>query len=335
MNHSVEPTASNSAPLDGHDTGARPSHTLAAVQGRLRQFFQSFLGRDELAFMRQQLTTYDESLRRISASIERLPGVTTVAPQDYGTLTFQCNICGAPCRAPLAELQRERASCFICGSTPRARAIVHMLSTELFGSSLPLPDFAVRKDLVGIGLSDWEGCARRLAEKFSYTNTYFHQEPQLDIVKIDDRLAHSLDFLISSEVFEHVEPPVSRAFVNSRRLLKPGGVLLLTVPFGSSSHMPETIEHFPDLYDYTLSKDETGRYTLTNRTKDGVVQVFETLVFHGGEGATLEMRLFAEHDLLRHLADAGFSQITVYREPMFKFGVYWPQPWSLPIAARV
>ena len=54
------------------------------------------------------------------------------------------------------------------------------------------------------------------------------------------------------------------------------------------------------------------------------------LVFHGGEGAPLEMRLFAEDDLVNHLTAAGFAAVTIYREPVFKYGVYWPQPWSLP-----
>ena len=38
--------------------------------------------------------------------------------------------------------------------------------------------------------------------------------------------------------------------------------------------------------------------------------------------------------LLDQLTAAGFSRVRVYGEPAFKYGVYWPQPWSLPIAAR-
>ena len=37
----------------------------------------------------------------------------------------------------------------------------------------------------------------------------------------------------------------------------------------------------------------TARWTLTNRTLDGAVQTFTDLVFHGGPGSTLEMRLFS------------------------------------------
>jgi hypothetical protein len=301
---------------------------------RLRQLQQALLGRDEIAYLRQQMTASNDSLRRISATLDRLPGAITVTPQDFGALIFQCNVCGAPCRTVLAELQREQASCAVCGSTPRARAIVNMLTSGLFGTSLPLPDCPVAKGIVGLGLSDWDGYARRLAEKFCYTNTYYHQEPRLDICALDHGREQSCDFLISSEVFEHVEPPVSRAFVNAHRLLKPGGLLLLTTPYMPSSYLPATIEHFPDLYDHSVAQDETGRYVLTNRTRDGVVQRFDKLVFHGGPGATLEMRVFAEDDLLNHLSAAGFSRVEIHREPVFKYGIYWPQPWSLPIAAR-
>jgi len=51
------------------------------------------------------------------------------------------------------------------------RAIVHLLSTELFGESYILRDFPVRPDIRGIGLSDWDGYAGGLPHKLNYTNT--------------------------------------------------------------------------------------------------------------------------------------------------------------------
>jgi hypothetical protein len=298
------------------------------MQQRLRQALRE---RDELKPVRR---VYWGAMRRGGMALKRLAKLAPVNPREYGTLIFQCNVCGAPGSTKLVRAQREGSACVVCGSTARMRAIIHMMSVELFGVSLPLPRFVVRKDLVGLGLSDWDGYAHRLAEKFTYLNTYLHQEPRLDILRIDDCRRRSLDFLISSEVFEHVEPPVSRAFVNARMLLKPGGVLFLTTPYAPSSHLPATVEHFPDLFDYAISRDEVGRHHLTNRTRSGALQVFNDVAVHGGEGATLEMRLFAEDDLLNQLTAAGFSRVTVYREPVYTFGVYWPQPWSLPIAAR-
>lgn len=63
-----------------------------------------------------------------------------------------------------------------CRSTVRLRSVVHLLSTELFGESLSLRDFPESKDISGIGLGDWRGYAGRLAEVFSYVNTYHRKD---------------------------------------------------------------------------------------------------------------------------------------------------------------
>ena len=250
---------------------------------------------------------------------------------EPGTLCFRFNICGGHCQIALDRLRREEASCKGCGSSARMRAIVRVLSTQLFGENLLLGDFPARPDIRGLGMTDWKGYADRLAEKFSYRNTYYHQEPRLDISAVEIP-AHLLsnDFVISSEVFEHVVPPVSRAFENVWKMLKPGGLFILTVPYANKK---DTIEHFPELYDFTVVVDHEA-LVLRNKTREGVVQEFRNLVFHGGPGTTLEMRVFGEEDLLQHLRDAGFEETKVYRTPDFLHGVWWPEPWSLPISAR-
>ncbi len=105
---------------------------------------------------------------------------------------------------------REPWSCLYCGSNVRWRSIIHALSSELFGESLAIPDFPNRPDLVGLGLSDWEGYAMGLAKKFAYTNSYFHQDPYLDITSIDPSHVGRYDFIISSDVFEHISPQYQR-----------------------------------------------------------------------------------------------------------------------------
>ena len=217
-----------------------------------------------------------------------------------------------------------------CGSSARWRAVIRVLSTELFGRSLALPDFPARRGIKGLGMSDWAGYAEPLAQLFDYVNTYYHQEPRLDICAIDPRYEGRFDFVISSEVFEHVPPPVSVAFRNLRRLLKPTGFAVFTVPYGTTGG---TIEHFPDLYEYEIVEAD-GRRVLRNVTRDGEIQEFRDLVFHGGDGATLEMRVFSERDLLAHFAAAGFEETVIYSEPDAAHGAGWPEPWSLPMAAR-
>jgi len=251
---------------------------------------------------------------------------------ESGTLFFQCNVCGQQCTAELDFLGREVVSCSGCGSNPRIRAVIRALSTELLGKDLILPDFPDRRSIKGLGLTDWEGYSSLLAQKFDYLNTYLHQEPRLDISATDipPERRSAYDFVISSEIFEHVVPPVEKAFQNVVTMLKPGGLFVLTVPYGLQSH---TIEHFPELDRFTVTERD-GVYHLDNMTKTGISQSFTDLVFHGGPGSTLEMRIFAESAVLQHCRAAGFQSITVHRRPDFQHGIWWPEPWSFPITAK-
>lgn len=247
---------------------------------------------------------------------------------------FTCNICGSSCKRPPGPLGREVASCSTCGSTVRLRSLIALLSQEIFGVTLAIPDFPLVKGIRGFGMSDAPEMAQRLAEKFEYTNTFYHQDPRLDIADPSPEHmrehAGRYDFILSSEVLEHVSPPVERAFVNANRMLKPDGLLLLTVPYRIDG---STTEHFPDLHEYSLASPG-GRVVLVNRRRDGSIEVFENLVFHGGAGSTLEMRVFTEASLKEILAKAGFSSSRIASEDIPEFGVLHAETWSLPMAGR-
>ncbi|MCU1416829.1 MAG: Methyltransferase type 11 [Schumannella sp.] len=258
-----------------------------------------------------------------------------MAPLPYTgpRLDFQCNVCGyGNTRVPLDLVQnREAASCASCSSSLRMRSVVHTLAMELFGQPLILPEFPEDRSIVGLGLSDWDGYAIGLASKLGYSNTYFHRQPYLDITDAAEHWLGRQRFVISSDVLEHI--PVAgldAAFLNSRRLLTPDGVCIFTVPFEKTG---ETREHFPRLHDYRI--DVTGgTAVLHNTTVDGEEEIFDDLVFHGGEGDTLEMRMFTEPDLLRRIADAGFSSAEVRVPFAPEFGVLWNIDWAVPIVAR-
>ena len=178
-------------------------------------------------------------------------------------------------------------------------------------------------------MSDWCVYADLLAKKLDYQNTFYHCEPLLDICDPDPALFGTLDFLIATDVFEHVAPPVEIALENARKLLKPTGVFVFSVPFKLEG---ETDEHFPDLHDYKIETRDGGR-ELINRTIDGVDQMFSNLVFHGGDGATLEMRLFSRDGLLASAAACGLST-EIYADSHHSCGMIWQCNWSQTMAMR-
>ena len=249
--------------------------------------------------------------------------------RSHGSVVFRCNLCGRANDVEPARLSREVPSCSGCGSTVRFRAIGRLVTLELFGENLALREASMHRELRGLGLSDAAAYAVPLARIFDYENTFFHADPRFDITQEPAGRRGRYDFVIASDVFEHVVPPVERAFANARALLRPGGVLIFTVPFTLAE---ATVEHFPDLHAWTLERDG-ARYRVRNTTRDGRVQTFDDPVFHGGPGTTLEMRVFSRDALLRHFADAGFARTRIADEAFEPFGIAWPEPWSVPLVA--
>lgn len=255
---------------------------------------------------------------------------------NIGDLYFKCNICGTLNLENTSKLGREVASCSGCNSSVRQRSLIHSLSIALFGESISCDEFRLEHQKAGIGLSVPEIIAEKFLENknLGFINTYYYKEPLLDIVNPDNKYLNKFDYLISSDVFEHVPPPIIDTFKNVRKILKPGGALILTVPYTLDS---QTVEHYPDLFEYQI-KNNDGRKIIINKTKSGTYQQFENPVFHGGhseeEEPALEMRIFSLNNLIENLNSAGFQRIKVIDQPEFKFGVYFPDSWSLPIIAK-
>lgn len=240
-------------------------------------------------------------------------------------IEYRCNICGGKNRLESRKFHRELALCEKCGANARFRGIIHVLAGFLGNAnSGPLREWPQRPNIFGIGMSDWPGYATLLQEKFSYENTFYDRQPQLDIQNPTKAQLGKYDFVISSDVFEHVMPPLQQGFDNLLALLKPGGTLVFSVPYTRSL---ETVEHYPGLHAYEIV-DFRGGKILVNRNEAGALAVYDNPVFHGGEGATLEMRLFCEADVLSRLACAGFTDIMVHDQPHLPIGFYWPELMS-------
>jgi len=245
------------------------------------------------------------------------------------SVRFRCNLCGHANRVGAARIERETPSCSVCGSTVRFRAIGRLVTREVLGTDDLLVDIDPDRSVRGLGLSDAGVYARPLARAFDYRNTYFHRRPRLDVLDIPDVLHGRFQFVIASDVFEHIVPPVARAFANVRKLLAPRGVFIFTAPFTLEG---DTLEHFPDLHEWRIEQHDQRR-RLSNTTLDGRRQTFDDPVFHGGRGTTLEMRVFTLAALRREFATAGFARIRVADEPCEASGIAWPDTTSVPIVA--
>ena len=242
-------------------------------------------------------------------------------------VSFICNICGAHNRTE--EFATEPASCS-CGSNVRVRALVHLLSMELFGKTLILTEFPKLKAIRGLGMTDKACYAEILADKFDYTNTYYDREPRFDFTEFHPQLSNTYDFILSADVLEHIAPPVGRALEEVCRLLKPRGFLAVTVYCNPSDQMRE---HFPELHDYRIVPLGDSA-VLINRRRDGKLEVSESLIFHGGSGTTLEMREFGISELRAKLLAAGFREVHFLVENVLEIGILFDHDVSQPLIAR-
>jgi hypothetical protein len=242
-------------------------------------------------------------------------------------VSFTCNLCGAACE--VEDFATEPASCS-CGSNVRIRGLIHLVSMELFGCSMVLADFPQLKALRVLGMSDQECYARLLQEKFNYTNTYYDREPRLDFTESHPSLYGAFDFILSADVIEHITPPITHALHEMCLLLKPHGFLGLTI---FCTPQGEIHEHFPELHEYRVVPLGQSM-VLINRRRDGALEIRDDLVFHGGSGATLEMREFGIPALQSELSASGFRECEFLTNNIPEIGIMFDHDVSQPLIAR-
>lgn len=235
-------------------------------------------------------------------------------------MSYTCNITGN--RFNLDPSEKYREGCLRFGYNNRFRAICYIFCKLFYGECKILSNLEPNKKLKGIGMSD-SGWANIFKEKFNYVNTFYHTSPYLNIYNDDHVKNYSdLDFIISSDVFEHIDPfpSIQHAFNNLYKMLKPGGRLIFSVPYTHGDHK----EHFPNLYNYKLI-NKNGKYILENKTIDNKTEFFDNLCFHGGPGNVLEMRIFSKNSIINFLETSGFIDITFndITEDMNKYGIFW------------
>ena len=236
-------------------------------------------------------------------------------------ICFVCCACFRPTFAIKTKSGREALNCYWCKSTSRERAIFFQIHKQYFLKKVRHPF----RNLKILGVSDGYLTSTILKKiyKNRYTNFHYHMDPKLDITNVTIDLKSSSDIVSCSEVLEHVEPPIQKAFNGLYQLLKPDGVLILSVPHTDLNG--KHVEHFPVMSESHISTRESG-FVLKGISSDGKVLEFEGLTFHGGVGATLEYRIFSQQSLLEYLGLSGFRSFKINRNNK-ALGIIW-EPWS-------
>jgi SAM-dependent methyltransferase len=219
--------------------------------------------------------------------------------------TFLCNICGQTVFVNDVSFQRELPSCSSCASTVRIREIAHHLlffAKEIKGAKV-------------VGLSDHVAIQQFIELlELSYVNTFFDVDPRLDISNPSKNWHNFADILISSDVMEHVMPPISKAFDGHYQVLRPGGKLILTTPY---FHGRSFIEKYPHMRGYYVDENLN---VIAQGEKYNSLKIADP-VFHGGPGNTLEMRIFAPEIIREGLENAGFVDIVFNEEDVPMYGI--------------
>ena len=263
------------------------------------------------------------SLRELSQRFWRKTARLTHAAQDDGLAAFVCNLCNASNRVLPSQLTRETPSCASCGSTVRFRSIAHLLVRELLGEDRALPDLPESPHIVGIGLSDalsYAVAAGPALQLHEYILRYRAEARHHGSSELAGGSARLRDCKRRIRACRAAGIPCIRgraAAPQAGRRIHPDRAVLARPghrrAFSRSARLQDR-------------RAAEGTRRLQNRTREGSEQAFDGLVFHGGDGATLEMRLFSRAALLRELRDAGFSRVRLANEACPRFGIVWREP---------
>lgn len=166
---------------------------------------------------------------RVALAGERIEGICPVCGQQVGFLAFNENL-------------RESGACPHCGSSNRQRQMAWMLRQQL-GSrvegALVLPTGVALYNTEANGPVHAALCSQPDYESSEYWGDKAEYGDRVDGVRNEDLQAlsfpdASFDFVLSSDVLEHVPDPY-QAHREIFRVLKPGGRHLFTVPYGEAS----------------------------------------------------------------------------------------------------
>lgn len=131
--------------------------------------------------------------------------------------------------------------------------------SALFRTVLPVYEFVGRLDGVNFSTDTiWEGRLES-GETFTYYKNRTGHQFIADATDLSDIASESRDFLLSSNCLEHVANPL-KALVEWKRVIKPGGALILVLPNKESNfdhRRPFTrFEHLLDDFNGDVGEDD-------------------------------------------------------------------------------
>jgi len=188
----------------------------------------------------------------------------------------------------------------------------------------PMLELTPDRSRHGLGLSDNPEMAKFFRRCFNYTNSELDTPPIIDLLSPPAAARGLFDFVICSDVLEHVPPPAERGLTSIADLLRPGGVAMVSVPIRDGG----TEEYYPGIRSWQLIDG-----TLHWSDDAGQSFVDTDPEIHGGDGLTIAFRTWGAEDFEAKVLASGFSSIERL-EPCPELGVpemAWSgQPVTLP-----
>ena len=241
-----------------------------------------------------------------------------------------CSICGK--LIIFLHVNREGNKCNKCGSYWRTRAVITALLMHFRNDyKVPLlktqPDFS----LISVGMSDDLSITKFLPNFTMHTNTLLDSYPELNLLELKPDQVEISDILICSDVLEHVVNNIELSFINLYRILKPNGLLILSVPLikvhekyssrniQNSDFLKTGVrEYYPNINEWR--HDEITDSIIWTDSSNSVHKM-NSPEWHGGIGLTLTFRLFSKDYIVHNLKTVGFGHVSEFRHPDEKYNL--------------